>query len=97
MNWHLSTDPERPQGDEFCVIVIKRKNRYCVDSNYMYWEADLYCDGEGRFVQNDEYGQKFKFSEIIAWISEDEILNDFREFHKRNKQGVNNERDSHNI
>lgn len=83
MNWHLSTDPERPQNDEFCVIVVKRKNRYYVESNYMYWEADLYCDEEGRFVQNDEYCQKFKFSETIAWISEDEILNDFREFYKR--------------
>lgn len=27
MNWHLSTDPERPQNDEFCVIVVKRKKQ----------------------------------------------------------------------
>ena len=91
MNWHSSTDPERPDDWEYCAVVIKQKNRYCLRTSRIYSKED------DEFWTDDEYCETTKFKDTFAWISEDEILNDFREFYKRNKQGVNNERDSCNV
>lgn len=91
MNWHLSTDPERPDDWDYCAVVIKQDNRHCLRASRIYSKKD------DEFWTDDEYCETTKFKDTFAWISEDEILNNFREFHKRNKQGVNNERDSHNI
>lgn len=79
MNWHLSTE-ERPSDSDFYAIVFKRKNRYYIDTDYTYFESDK------TFLRNDDYGDRFELKETIAWISEDEILNDFREFLKQNKR-----------
>ena len=85
MNWHLNIDPERPDDWEYCAVVIKQKNRYCLCTSRIYDKKD------DEFWTDTEYCEIIKFKDTIAWISEYEILNDFREFHKRNKKGVNNE------
>lgn len=79
MNWHLSTE-DKPLDGDLCAIVFKRKNRYYIDTDYTYFESDK------TFLRNDDYGDRFEFKETIAWIGEDEILNDFREFFKLNKK-----------
>lgn len=81
MNWHLSAE-DRPSDDNFYAIVFKRKNRYYIDTDYTYFESDK------TFLRNDDYGNRFELKETIAWISEDEILNDFREFFKQNKKHI---------
>ena len=84
MNWHLSSD-DRPSDNDFYAIVFKRKNRYYIETDCTYFESDK------MFLKNDDYGDTFELKETIAWISEDEILNDFKEFFKQNKKHIGKE------
>lgn len=85
MNWHLSSDSDQPVEHDIYTIVFKRKNRYYIDTDYTYFESDK------TFLRNDDYGETFELKETIAWISEDEILNDFIEFFKQNKRHIRKE------
>lgn len=97
MNWHLSTDPKRPNiGEQCAVVLIDEDSGGCeICMNFVYVKYSL-IPGDEEF-RNYEFGFSAELKDTLAWISKDEILNDFREFYKHNDQGVNHERDSHNV
>lgn len=82
MNWHLSNDPEKPDSWEYCTVVIEQKNRHCLRTSRIYSKEK----DEFFFFTDDENCEITKFKDTIAWIGEDEFLNDFKEFYKRNNK-----------
>ena len=86
MNWHLSTDPERPNIGEQCAVVLIDEDsggcEICMDFVYVKYSL---VSGDEEF-RNYEFGFSEEFKDTIAWISKEEILNDFKEFYKLNNK-----------